>query len=208
MLLRCVPFVLTALAVTSVGGQAPLPRTASWDLGALASDEVRVVIEPVVMGRFALSLTMSRWGDNRQYIELQRTQEEGMRQATVGGFLESSPGRTELAFDLAMRTYPALLASDAEEHRLRAFAGVGLGLHRRTLVEGIGACRDVCPVTGVTRAHGLEPMAELGVRFEPARRVLLDVGLRTRLVTFADPTGRFAPGDLLPHLTLALGMGW
>jgi hypothetical protein len=139
----------------------------------------------------------------------------------------------EYMVDLFTRVYPISLSSATPKHRVSGYLGGFVGYHRRELdqtvyppcVLGAIACPVVASPSGSTipcqipcqplppRAvrtisAGLEPGAELGVRVMPLGDLFIEVGGWARLITFPDPTGRFAEGQIQSRLTLAVGLGW
>ena len=204
MLQGCSIVTFVFLLTSSLAGQTPVGRSAGLDLGALATDELRLGVEPMVVGRWSLHLGLARWSDN----QTPAPSAFGRQAREVG--LEAVPGNTELALDVTLRTYPAALSSAVPTHRFRAYLGVGGGVRQRTRARYEPVSCRFCEPSGLTidRRRGVDPLAEVGVRFEPAAHVLLDVGLRTRLVAFGDPTGRFATGDIDPHVNVGVGFRW
>ena len=195
---------LAVLAFSTIGGEAQsaIGRSAGLDLGALAGSEIRIGLEPVVAGRWALQIGLARWATSSPPAGFR-----GGGVAQAAG-LEATPGRTELALDLTVRHYPAFLASDHPDRRLRAFVGLGAGLTQRSDARafcGFGGCLDSFETD---RALGVDPIAEAGIRFQPAGAFLLDVGLRARMVSGRDPTNRYDAGDIVPRVVLGLGYGW
>ena len=127
------------------------------------------------------------------------------------------PGR-EYMVDLYARVYPVSLSSATQKHRISGYVGGFVGFHRREFDETIQyTCGGVvCPLMVTpssyaivrTVASGVEPGAELGVRVMPFGDVFVEIGGWARLITFADPTGRFEEGQVASRVTLAVGLGW
>ena len=143
------------------------------------------------------------------------------------------PGR-EYMVDLYARVYPVSLSSATPKHRISGYVGGFVGFHRREFDQTIQyACTGVdpviCPLMDApsgspipcqipcqpiptqavrTVSSGVEPGAELGVRVMPFGDVFVEIGGWARLITFADPTGRFEEGQVASRVTLAVGLGW
>src|SRR5262249_44629475 len=138
--------------------------------------------------------------------------------APVSGVDVVHPSREYMA-DIYARVYPLSVASASPKHQISGYIGGFVGVHGRqndeTFTDPIHPrpLPPVCPVGGpcpgcpppptssrVTN-WGVEPGAELGLRFNPLGDVFVEVGGRARLVTFPDPTGRFEEGQIDSRLT-------
>jgi hypothetical protein len=227
-----VAVVASFLASPSLAAQAANVRpSAALDLAALANGEIRASVEPLVIGRSALGISLARWwGGQSGYYPVPLSNQ---LLAPVGGIDALHPAR-EYMVDLYARVYPVSFSSATPKHRVSGYLGGFVGYHRREfdqavyapcILEGAIACPVVasppgstipCQVpcqpptlqTGRTTNAGLEPGAELGVRVTLLSDLLIEVGGWARLITFPDPTGRFEEGQLQSRLTLAVGLGW
>jgi len=224
--------VIVALLVAPhcLAAQAPKIRpSVSLDLAALADGELRASIQPLVVGRTALGVSLARWwGGAPVYPVPLETQ---LLAPSAAATLH--PAR-EYMVDVSMRVYPLSLSSAKAGHRISGYVGGFLGFHRRefdqTVQYGCVAGEPiVCPLVGSsggsaipclvpcqpvptqaarTISNGFEPGAEVGVRVTPLGDLFFEVGGWARVITFSDPTGRFEDGQLDSRLTLAVGLGW
>jgi hypothetical protein len=230
-----VAVVASFLASQSLAAQgANVRHAATLDLAALANGEIRASVEPLVMGRSALGVSLARWwGGQSGYYPVPLSSQ---LVAPVGGIDALHPAR-EYMVDLYARVYPASFSSASSatpKHRVSGYLGGFVGYHRREfdqavyspcILGGAIACPVVASPSGATipcqvpcqplrvqpvrtTSAGVEPGAELGVRVLLLSDLLIEVGGWARLITFPDPTGRFEEGQVQSRLTLAVGLGW
>src|SRR6266571_2570486 len=215
-----------------LAAQAPKVRAgASLDLAALMNGEIRASVAPLVLGRAALGVSIARWwgGQTTYYPVPLSTQIV----EPAPSFDALHPGREYMA-DLYARFYPVSLSPATPQRRISGYLGGFVGFHRREFDQTIQyACTGVdpviCPLMDApsgspipcqitcqpiptqavrTVSSGVEPGAELGVRVMPFGDVFVEIGGWARLITFADPTGRFEEGQVASRVTLAVGLGW
>ena len=210
---------------------AKVRRGASLDLAALMNGEIRASVAPVVAGRAALGVSIARWwGGQTTYYPVPLSTQIVEPAPTFDAL---HPGR-EYMVDLYARVYPVSLSSATPKRRISGYVGGFVGFHRREFDQTIQyACTGVdpvvCPLMRApsgspitcqipcppippqavrTITSGVEPGAELGVRVMPFGDVFVEIGGWARLITFADPTGRFEEGQVASRVTLAVGLGW
>jgi hypothetical protein len=229
--------VVLALSFLARVGSAQTGRispSASVDLTALSTGEIRVSIEPASLGRTTLGLSLGRWwGGNTLGVT-------PVSEAFGGSGALPNPAR-EYMVDLYTRVYPKAFSVSSGLH-LSGYLGAFLGFDERERDEsspcpegfacplgsgsnaicacplipatGSGAIACSCPPTppagtaSEDRAYGIEPGVEFGVRAMPTEYLVLEVGTWARMITFPDPTGRFQEGQLDPRLTLSIGVCW
>jgi len=228
---RFLPFLLAH--ATLVAQTPKLRPSASLDLAALTAGEIRVSVEPLVLRRATLGVSLARWwgGQTPYYAVPLSTAVPLSSQFPAASFDLLHPAR-EYMVDLYARVYPLSFASASPKHRITGYLGGFVGYHRRAYDQTfyppcvLGA-DIVCPVVASPSSapipccapplppqtvrwinSGVEPGAEFGVRVIPWGDVFLEVGGRARLITFSDPTGRFEEGQVASRLTLAVGLGW
>ena len=112
MLRRCSISTCVLLLTSTLAGQTPVGRSAGLDLGALATDEVRVGLEPMVFGRWSLHIALTRWANTL----VPPGSGFGRSELQAAG-LEANPGNTELGVDFSVRFYPSALSSAVPAHR-------------------------------------------------------------------------------------------
>jgi hypothetical protein len=206
-------------ASQSLAAQAANMRhSATLDLAALATGEIRASVEPLVVGRSALGVSLARWwGGQSGYYPVPLSSQ---LVAPVGGIDALHPAR-EYMVDLYARVYPVSFSSATPKHRLSGYLGGFVGYHRREfdqavfspcLLGGVIVCPMVTSPSGSTipcqvpcqplplqtvrtTNDGLEPGAELGVRVMLLSDLLIEVG-------------RFEEGQVQSRLTFAVGLGW
>jgi len=208
--------------------------SASIDLAAIPTGEVRVSVEPAVFGRTTVGLLVGRWwGGGGATLFAPTPEEAGLVQPASGDAVH--PVREYMA-DLYVRVYPKAF-SGAAGLRVSGYLGAFLGFDERERDQvytcGVGyacplaggsaicACPLVetpgtacpCPPTPAPqvtsdRAFGVEPGVELGIRAMPTDYLMLELGTWARLITFPDPTGRFEEGQIDPRLTVSVGVRW
>jgi hypothetical protein len=231
--LRCyrVAIVVSFLASQSLAAQAAkVRRSAALDLAALANGEIRASVEPLVMGRSALGVSLARWwgGQNGYYPVPLSSQ-----LVAPVGINPLHPAR-EYMVDVYARVYPVSFSSATPKHGVSGYLGGFVGYHRRAFDQTLyppcilGAaiacplaasppgstipcqvpCQPVSLQTVRATSAGVEPGAELGVRVTLLGDLLIEVGGWARLITFPDPTGRFEEGQVQSRVTLAVGLGW
>ena len=225
-------FLPVLLAHATLVAQTPKLRpSVSLDLAALAAGEIRASVEPLVLRRATLGVSLARWwgGQTACYAVPLSSQ----LAAPVGGIDALHPAR-EYMVDLYARVYPLSFASASPKHRITGFLGGFVGYHRREFDQAVYPCAlgpgIACPVVAApsgstipcqvpceppvpapatrTTSDGIEPGAQLGVRAMPWGDVFVEVGGWARLITFSDPTGRFEEGQVASRLALAVGVGW
>ena len=219
------------LAFPSLAAQAPkVRRSAALDLAALMDGEIRASVEPLILGRSALGVSLARWWGGQNYYAVPLSSQLVV---PVGGIDALHPAR-EYMVDLYARVYLVSLSSATPKHGISGYLGGFVGYHRREfdqtvyppciLGDAVGCpvvaspagstipcqvpCQPLAPQTNRTISDGVEPGAELGVRVMLLGDLLIEVGGWARLVTFPDPTGRFEEGQVQYRLTLAVGLGW
>jgi hypothetical protein len=223
--------VVSLLASQSLAAQAAkVHRSAALDLAALVNGEIRASVEPLVLGRSAVGVSLARWwGGQTGYYGVPLSNQ---LVAPVG--IDPLHPAREYMVDLYARVYPVSFSSATPKHGVSGYLGAFVGYHRRTfdqtfyppcvLADGslcpLAAspsgstipcqvpCQSFVPQTERTIRAGVEPGAELGVRVMLLRDLLIEVGGWARLITFTDPTGRFEEGQVQSRLTLAVGLGW
>ena len=229
----CRAVVVASMVVSqSLAAQAPkVSRSATLDLAALMNGEIRASVEPFVLRRSVVGVSLARWwGGQTGYYPVPLSNQLA---APVGGINQLHPAR-EYMVDLYARVYPISFSSATPKHGVSGYLGGFIGYHRRafdqTLYPGCvlgdaiacpmatspsGAtipCQVPCqpPVMQTVRAinAGVEPGAEVGIRLMLLRDLLIEVGGWARLITFPDPTGRFVEGQVQSRLTFAVGLGW
>jgi hypothetical protein len=223
-----VAVVASFLASQSLAAQAPnVRRSATLDLAALANGEIRASVEPLVIGRSALGVSLARWWGGQSYYPVPLSSQLVV---PLGGIDAPHPAR-EYMVDLYARVYPVSFSSATPKHRVSGYVGGFVGYHHREFDQAAYSCvqANACPLiasppgstipcqvpcepptlqTVRTTNAGLEPGAELGVRVMLLSDLLIEVGGWARLITFPDPTSRFEEGQVQSRLTLAVGMGW
>ena len=191
---------LVMLASPSLA-QSPIGRSMSFDAGALGYREIRISVEPAQVGHFSFLASFSRSDDSRG-----GDLPDGVSTAPrVGPFSFDHVTGEEFSFDVGSRLYAS--AVRARRFSYAPYVGASIGAHQRTLSQWCFA--QACPAIGfTTQASGFEPGGEAGIRFSAAHGLLLDVGVRARLVTFPDPIGNYQKGDVDPKLSVSFGFRW
>lgn len=229
----CRAIVVASLVVSqSLAAQAPkVRRSATLDLAALMHGEIRASVEPLVLHRSVVGVSVARWwGGQSGYYPAPLSNQLAV---PVGGINPLHPAR-EYMVDLYARVYPVSFSSATPKHGVSGYLGGFVGYHRRAFDQTVyppcilgdaiacpmaaspsGStipcqvpCQPLVPQTVRTISAGVEPGAELGVRVMLLRDLLIEVGGWARLITFPDPTGRFEEGQVQSRLTLAVGLGW
>ena len=222
--------VVSLLSSQSLAAQAPRVRhSAALDLAALADGEIRASLEPFVLGRSTVGVSLARWwGGQNVYYAVPLSNQLAV---PVGGVDPVHPAR-EYMVDLYARIYPVGFSAARPQRGVSGYLGGFVGYHRRVFdqtyyppcvlgdaipcltpaSDAAVPCLDICPQgqpqTVRTVRGGVEPGTELGVRLMLLDDLLIEVGGWARLVTFADPTGRFEEGQVQSRLTLTVGLGW
>lgn len=230
-----VSWLATAAAAQALAG---VRQSASVDLAALATGEIRLSVEPVVLGHSVLGVSLGRWwgGGGGPLVPVP----VGVAFATPGNDVLAHPAR-EYMVDLYVRVYPEAFSARGTGLHVNGYLGAFLGLDDRErdqtytcaagyacplggagtavicacpLVAGSGgaiACpcpQPPPPQSTQDRVFGVEPGVELGVRASPTEYLMLELGAWARLITFPDPTGRFEEGQIDPRLTVSVGVRW
>lgn len=223
--------VASLLASQTLVAQVPKVRhSAALDLAALLNGEIRASVEPLVLGRAAVGVSLARWWGGQTYYAVPLSSDFAV---PVGSIAAPHPGR-EYMVDLHARIYPVSFSSATPKHGVSVYLGGLLGYHRREFDQtiypvcieggtipcplvaspsgGTIPCQVPCqplPSQAVrTINQGVEPGAELGIRLMLLRDLLIEVGGWARLITFPDPTGRFEEGQVESRLTVAVGLSW
>ena len=223
-------FLPLLLAHVTLVAQTPTLRpSASLDLAALTAGEIRVSVEPLVLRRATLGVSLARWwrGQTPYYAF-----PVSSPLIVPGAGIDATHPAREYMVDLYARVYPLSFASASPKHRITGYLGGFVGYHRREFGQTVyPPCvlggQIVCPLAASPSgspiiccepppapqavrfvSSGVEPGAEFGVRVIPWGDVFLEVGGRARLITFSDPTGRFEEGQVASRLTFTVGLGW
>jgi len=187
--------VVVLLACSPLAAQTPKARpSVSFGVAGPNGVDLRVVLQPLVHGRSAYGVSLSRWSRGG------------------GATFDFGPSAaSEYTVDVHARAYPVGFASGRRQ-LITGYVGGFVGVDRRE--EQPAECL-YCPQPRSPSgpppsivAYGLEPGAEIGLRFSPFNEMFVEVGGRARVITFADPTGRFVKGQAEGRLTLAVGVGW
>jgi hypothetical protein len=222
------------------------------DLGAALDEQLRVFLEPAVIGRVSLGLS---------FAYATRPESEygyGYPMPAMGspGVPDIAPCNDETCFAiyppyygggervryrastmaLHARWYPALLSREGDGHTVSAYVGEFLSYSRRRITSTnyyyAFDDRPMPPTNGsesfpvdtadgrpyptpypyptrnTQHLRGWEPGVELGVRALVGKRVMIDLGASTRLITIDDPRSSRRPGDTDPRLVAAIGVTW
>jgi len=220
----CAAVPAALLVHGSLAAQAATVRqSASFDLAALVDGEIRVLLEPVIVGRTAFGVSLARWwGGGYAGVTPLAASSELVAPGGVDQF--GHPAR-EYMLDVYARVYPTSFSSANPKHRVSGYLGGFLGLHRREHDLSFSPCPPPldptypCPLiespagwaqsTGARAVRsGVEPGAEVGIRVMPLDYLFLEIGVWARLITFSDPKGRYEDGQVDSRLTFAVGVSW
>lgn len=233
--------IATALGARSTPAQprpAPLPlkQAVSFDLSAALDDRWRVIVEPLVIGRFTLGLSASyttaidRPSQPIIYESFGTTAPDRSFAPCFPGYGPCGPlpgsDPTYRASGLALhaRWYPEALSRDGDRQAFAVYIGEFVSYEKRriswpqwiyppyyppgdSLVIVIPGPPTPVPSL-VQHLRGWEPGAELGARVMMGRHVLIDVGGTVRVATLDDPLARRRPGKTDARFVVAIGVGW
>src|SRR5437016_653254 len=118
-----VAVVALLVASHTLAAQAPRIRhSASLDLAALADGEIRASIQPLVVGRAAVGVSLARWwGGGAVYpVPL------GADLLAPTGGVALHPAR-EYMLDVSARIYPPSFSSANPKHRVSGYVGGFVG---------------------------------------------------------------------------------
>jgi hypothetical protein len=138
----CVTLVLYHAAAAQ---GAPVRQSVSVDLAALVDGEVRASIEPIILGRTTLGVSVARWWSGGYGGSALAG---GL--ATPGDLVPLAHPAREYMLYLSARVYPAAFSSSAPRHRVSGYLGAFVGLDRRELDQNYQTCQPgyACPLTG------------------------------------------------------------
>ena len=200
--------VLSLALATPLAAQRPMGRTMTFDFGALGDREIRVGVEPIRSGAFSLNVMFANRDNSRGLSPDVRALVTPIGSPGVWNRLV---GR-ELSLDIGPRVYERPVPVSA--HLSYAmYAGVLAGFHYRDAdavptCSGTQACPAILYVIQNSPSAGIEPIAEAGARFLAASALVIDAGIRARVVTFADPAGNYSVGDVVPRMSMSVGVTW
>ena len=232
--------ITSALAARSAPSQTrreplPLRQTLSFDLSAALDGRWRLIVEPLVIGRFTLGLSGSHTSEVDRpsqpviYETLAARPSERSFDPCLPAYCPSYPfpsaEPTYRASSLAFhaRWYPPALSRNGDRQAFAVYVGEFLSYEKRRISwpQWISSPYDPTdsliiviprpPTPGpewVQRLRGWEPGAEIGARVMMGRHVLLDVGGTVRVATLEDPLARRRPGRTDARFVVALGIGW